>query len=186
MKYSSRSLKSKPKSNSGMLKFHCSPWAFAFAFLALLLSGCQSYTIVQRNVFADDHGNLVAVDYGRSESEHTNTFISPATGEEMEFKSKLMVKAVLPDGDSFKAWQCMNFLPYGTMYRTDNEKWMLLANGFSCTVYHRDEEDETRYREVYRGVLCDIDKDVKVERNDKWKNVLKSGREYKKPGSETK
>jgi len=140
---------------------------------ALLLQGCQSYTIVQRNVFADDDGNVVSVEYGRSESDHVNTFVSPATGKEMEFKSKLVVVARLPDGDSFKAWQCMNFLPRGTMYRTDNDEWMLLANGFSCTIYRQAEEDETKYLEVFRGVLCDIDDSYKPEKNDKWKKIPK-------------
>ena len=140
------------------------------ALAAVLLQGCQGYTIVQRNVFVDDRGNAVAVEYGRSESEHVNTFRSPVNGEEMEFRSKLVVRAELPDGDTFKAWQCMNFLPYGTMYRTDNEEWMLHANGFTCVIYQQTEEDETKYREVYRGVLCDIDKDVRVERNEKWKD----------------
>jgi len=65
---------------------------FLFTSLTALL-GCQSYTIVQRNVFADDDGNVVSVEYGRSESDHVNTFIAPATGKEMEFKSKLMVRA---------------------------------------------------------------------------------------------
>ena len=156
------------------------------SFLALVLvAGCQSYTIVQRNVFADDDGNVVSVEYGRSEKNHVNTFKSPVNGEEMEFKSKLVVLAELPDGDSFKAWQCMNFLPYGTMYKTDDEEWMLLANGFSCTVYHQDERNETRYREVFRGVLCDIDKDVKAVKNEKWKEVTKEGF-YKKPDSTKK
>ena len=150
--------------------------------LAMLMAGCQSYTIVQRNVFVDDRGNAVAVEYRRSESEHVNTFRSPVTGEEMEFKSKLVVLAELPGGDSFKAWQCMNFLPYGTMYKTDNERWMLLANGFSCTIYRQSESDETQYREVYRGVLCDIDKDVRVERDEKWKDRAPvSTRERKGP-----
>ena len=100
----------------------------------------------------------------------------------MEFRSKLVVLAELPGGDSFKAWQCMNFLPYGTMYKTDNERWMLLANGFSCTIYRQSESDETQYREVYRGVLCDIDKDVRVERDEKWKDRAPvSTRERKGP-----
>ena len=152
------------------------------ALAVALLQGCQSYTIVQRNVFVDDRGNAVAVEYGRSESEHVNSFRSPVNGDEMEFRSKLVVRAELPDGDTFKAWQCMNFLPYGTMYRTDNDEWMLHANGFTCTIYQQSEEDETKYREVFRGVLCDIDKDVKAERNEKWKDRAPvSSRERKGP-----
>ena len=150
------------------------------AVAAVLLScGCESYTIVQRNVFSDDGGNIVSVEYGRSERNHVNTFRSPVNGEEMEFKSKLVVLAELPDGDGFKAWQCMNFLPSGTMYRSDDLEWMLLANGFGCTIYRRAEDDETKYLEVYRGVLCDIDKSVKAVRNMKWKSVANPGQTYR-------
>ena len=147
---------------------------------ALLLQGCQSYTIVQTNVFADDDGNVITVDYGRSESDHVNTFVAPTNGKEMEFKSKLMVRVTLPDGDRFKAWRCMNFANAGTMYKTDSDEWKLLANGFSSVVYHQDEKDERLYHEVFRGVLCDIaDRDVK--RDERWKVVPKDQRTYRKP-----
>ena len=145
----------------------------AFLLIALTaLAGCQSYTIVQKNVFSDEDGNLVTVEYGRSESDHVNTFISPVTGKEMEFKSKLMVRVRLPDDSSFKAWQSMNFMKYGTMYKTDDEEWMLLANGFSCIVYRQMEDNETRYGEVYRGVLCDTPT-MKVEKDERWKVLPK-------------
>ena len=146
------------------------------------LSGCQSYTIVQQNVFADDDGNIVTVEYGRSESDHVNTFISPATGKEMDFRSKLMVRVTLPDGDRVKAWQCMNFLPRGTMYESDGGEWKVLANGFSTVVYHRTGEPPPRdYLEVYRGVICDTPQ-MEVEKNDKWRDITHQGpREYKKP-----
>jgi hypothetical protein len=103
-------------------------------------------------VFSDEDGNLVAVDYGRSDKDHVNTFIAPTTGREMEFKSKLVVRAELPDGETFTAWQCMNFMPRGTMYKTDNGRWMLLANGFSCVVYRQAEDDSDKYREVYLSI----------------------------------
>ena len=149
---------------------------FGYSVIAsVLLFGCQSYTVVQRNVFVDDHGNAVAVEYGRSERDHVSTYKSPVNGDKLEFKSKLVVVAELPGEVEFKAWQCMNYLPYGTMYKTDDEEWMLHANGFSCTVYRQTEEDETKYLEVFRGVLCDIDRNVKAERNDKWKDVLRPG-----------
>ena len=156
------------------------------SFLALVLvAGCQSYEIVQRNIFADDDGNVVIVDYGRSESEHHNTFLSPVTGKEMDFHTKLVVKVQLPDGDDFKAWQCMSFLPpgTGTMYKTDNEEWKVLANGFSFSIYHRTGEPPPRdYIEVYRGVVCDIP-DREVKKNDKWRDITNAskGRVYEKP-----
>ncbi|MBO7721286.1 MAG: hypothetical protein J6T01_02665 [Kiritimatiellae bacterium] len=150
------------------------------AAAAAVLAGCQSYTVVQSNVFADDDGNVVTVDYGRSESDHVNTFVSPATGKEMDFKSKLVVKAHMPDGGSFKAWQCMNFLPGGTMYQTDDGEWKLLARGFSCIIYRREAGEMPRYREVFRGVVCDTS-GIGAKKDERWRDVMRRGREYKKP-----
>ena len=151
--------------------------ALALAFAA----GCQSFDILQKNVFVDEDGNVVTVEYGRSTSDHVSKFIVPATGKEMEFKSKLVVRAELPDGTRFTAWQCMNFLARGTMYKTGNDKWMLLADGFSCAVYHQTEEDKTRYLEVYRGVLCDTPGERKVKKDERWKTVPSDSRTYRKP-----
>ena len=149
------------------------------AVAALAFAGCQSYEIVQRNVFSDEDGNLVAVDYGRSDKDHVNTFIAPLTGREMEFKSKLVVRVELPDGEVFTAWQCMNFTRRGTMYKTDDERWMLLANGFSCVVYRQSEENPGDYREVYRGVLCDTPEiGNQKPKDDRWKTVPGGGRVY--------
>ena len=78
---------------------------FPLAAAVLLLQGCQSYEIVQRNIFADDDGNVVVVDYGRSESEHCNTFVSPVTGETLDFHSKLMLKNA-PAG--IQVWHAQN------------------------------------------------------------------------------
>ena len=151
------------------------------AAAALALAGCQSYEIVQRNVFSDEDGNLVAVDYGRSEKAHVNTFVAPMTGKEMEFKSKLVVRAELPDGETFTAWQCMNFMRRGTMYKTDNGRWMLLADGVSCVVFRQVEDDSDNYREVYRGVLCDTpDIGVSKGKDSRWTVVPSGGRVYKK------
>jgi len=173
---------------------------FRAVLAALLLQGCQSYTIVQRNVFADDDGKVLYVEYGRSESDHVNTFVS-AKGKTMDFKSKLMVLADfnegVPDylevrdhgkvtnrielsGISLKAWQCMNTLTRGTMYETDSGEWKLLANGFSTVVYHRTEDDPPRYLEVYRGVLCDTQQ-MNSEKDNRWHETMRRGREYKKP-----
>ena len=183
------------------MKFLLSSYC-AFSLLAMLLfQGCQSYKIVQRNVFVDDDGNILFVDYGRSEKNHENEFISPTTGETLPFKSKLMVKvrfdAEVPDylelvdtnvgmrtncierGDcSFKAWQCMNTLSQGTMYASDDGEWKVLANGFSCVIYHQTEEEPPRYLEVFRGVVCDTQQ-IDGEKDDRWYDVRVHGREYK-------
>ena len=156
---------------------------FPLASAALLLQGCQSYEIVQQNIFADDNGNVVVVDYGRSETDHCNTFVSPVKGKELEYKSKLMVNVLLPDGDTITAWQCMNFLPRGTMYMTDDREWKFLANGFSLIAYRKTGEPSPRdYLEVYRGVICETP-DREVRKNDKWRDItnLGKGREYRRP-----
>lgn len=145
----------------------------------LILAGCQSYDIVQTNVFANDDGQVVFVDYGRSATDHVNTFKAPTNGKTLEFKSKWAVRVTLPDGDRFTAWQCMNFQSTGTMYKTDSEKWMALLNGFTCIIYEQDERDETRYREVFRGVLCDTP-EREVKKDDRWKVVPKDQGTYKK------
>lgn len=140
--------------------------------LAVTVCGCRSYEFMQSNIFADDDGNVVKIDYGRSDKIHTNTFISPANGQEMEFRSKLVIDVLLPDENSFTAWQCMNFLNSGTMYKTDNELWMVHVNGFTCSIYRQTEEVKTRYMEVYRGVLCESPKSTR-EKDERWRTMKK-------------
>ena len=142
------------------------------SFLAVVLTGCVSYDLVQTNMFSDENGYVVRIDYGRAEKDHVNYFESPTNGKRMEFKTRLVVEVTLPDGEEFTAWQCMNFLSSGTMYRTDNEEWMLHANGFTCVIYRRTEEDATKYLELYRGILCESPKsDYKPNR--KWRQLKK-------------
>ena len=156
-----------------------SVYSFCFSlFAAVLLQGCQSYDIVQTNVFANDDGEVLFVDYGQSEKEHVNTFVSPVNGKELEFKSKLVVRVTMPDGERFTAWRCMSFQP-GTMYKTDNERWMVHASGFTTSVYRQDEQDATRYRPVFRGVLCDTP-EREVKKDDRWKDIPTVQGTYKK------
>lgn len=148
-------------------------WSICAVLVAAgALSGCHSYDIVQSNIFSDEDGQLIQVDYGRSETDHINKFRSPTNGQELDFKSKLLVKVHLPGGERFLAWQCMNYLQSGTMYRSDNEKWMFHANGFSCAVYRRDDADNSRYREIFRGIMCDA---TNVDRSDRdrWRKMKK-------------
>jgi len=142
---------------------------------ALLLSGCQSYEIVQTNIFADDAGNVVRVDYGRSDSDHTNTFKAP-NGKELEFKSRLVVDVTLPDGDDFTAWQCMNMSGRGSLYRTDDEEWMCHMTGFACFLYRRVEQNgKSAYREMFRGICCETPKsDFKP--NPNWRKLKKDAK----------
>jgi len=123
---------------------------------ALCLSACVSARIFQTNVFTNEGGEQVTVHYGRLDKDHTTTYLWPVTGKEVTLTSRLVVEVALPDGTSFTAYQCMNVLPSGTMYKTDNDKWMFHANGLSCTVYRRVEvAGRTDYLEVYRGIVCE-------------------------------
>ena len=129
----------------------------ALIALALALAGCQSYSVVQTNVFANDDGDVTKVEYGRSEKEHINYFVSPATGKRMEFRSKLVIRVTAPSLDRYTAWQCMNFNAMGTMYMTDDEEWRFMVSGFTFAAYHR--QDDGRYLELFRGVLCESPKE---------------------------
>lgn len=154
----------------------------AVALAAALLAGCQSYKLVQRNVFSDEDGRLLTVDYGVAEKDHVNTFVSPMTGEELPFKSRLVVEAEMPDGVAFKAWQCMNLRSRGTTYKTDNGRWQVLVNGFTCIVYRQTDDGRDAYVPVYRGVLCDSPA-MDVKKDERWKTVRPQQRVYRGEGA---
>ena len=126
------------------------------AALFALFAGCTSFSPQQSSMFTDSDGNIVAVEYGRSKSDHKSNFTAP-NGKVVEMKSKLGVRVTLPDGESFLAWECMNVLPSGTMYRSDNEKWMYHANGISCRVFEKAQNanGEDDYLEVFEGIICE-------------------------------
>ena len=148
--------------------------AIAAAALALsAVAGCRGFDIVQTGVFVSELGAVVKVGYGRAEKPHNGAFINPATGKETDFSSRLVVEVEMPDGEAFTAWQTMNFTSTGTMYRTDNGKWMFHANGFTCLVYRQ--LDDGLLHEVYRGVLCDAPK-TEGGGDDKWRKLKKDAR----------
>ena len=143
-----------------------------------LLSGCASYEIAQTNIFADEDGAVVRIDYGHSEVDHYNTFINPKTGKEMDFHSKLVIEVTLPNGEDFTAWQCMNFSGSGTMYKTDDERWLVHLKGFSCEIGRQTRQDRTLYQQVYGGIICETPKaedEIKAG-NSKWKTLKKNAR----------
>ena len=116
---------------------------------------------------------MVTVGYGSAEKPHTNTYVNPFTKQEMEFKSNLGVEVELPDGDSFVAWRCMNFERSGTMYRTDNGRWMFHANGFTSSIYER--RPDGGYNLVFNGVLCEAPKSD-CTGDDKWRKMKKDAK----------
>ena len=130
--------------------------AGALFALALGLSGCTSFVPLQSSMFTDENGNIVCVDYGRDRDEHESKFTAP-NGKEMTMKSRLKVRVTLSDGTEFLAWECMNPLPTGTMYRTNNEKWMYHANGISCRVFREtvNPQGVRDYLVVFEGIICE-------------------------------
>ena len=128
----------------------------AAVLAALVMAGCASFDPMQTSLFTDENGNVVSVDYGRSKKDHESKFTAPS-GKVMTMKSKLAVKVTLPDGTDFVAWECMNPLPSGTMYRTSNEKWMYHANGITCQVFSKalNPDGKEDYLLVFEGVICE-------------------------------
>ena len=117
-------------------------FGMTFATVAVLaLAGCATFTRSQTNLFVDEDGNCISVDYGTRSKDHVFKMISPGNGQPMEFSSPLMVKITLPNGDRISAYRCFNPLPVG------------LANGFSCTIYEQ-LPDESDYVHVFDGVLA--------------------------------
>jgi len=151
---------------------------FVTSVSSVLLSallGCQSYEIVQSNIFADDNGNVVRVDYGRSDSDHVSHFRAP-NGKELDFKTRLVVEVTLPDGDAVTAWQCMNMMGPGALYRTDDKEWSFHLTGFACSVYRRlGREGRIEYREVFKGICCETPKSD-YEPNPKWRKLKKDAK----------
>jgi hypothetical protein len=128
----------------------------AAGLAVLVLAGCASFDPMQTSLFTDENGNIVSVDYGRSKKDHESKFTAPS-GKVMTMKSKLAVRVTLPDGTDFVAWECMNPLPSGTMYRTNNEKWMYHANGITCQVFSKalNPEGKDDYLLVFEGMICE-------------------------------
>ena len=127
--------------------------AFAFASAALALAaGCASFTTTQESMFMNEDGETLAVEYGRSDRARNMPFVSPVTGETMDFSSKLCVRVETPHDGGFTAWQCMNVLRTGTMYKSTNGKWMYHANGITCSVF-RFVPEKDDYLLVFQGVI---------------------------------
>ena len=127
--------------------------ALGVALLLAFFLGCTSFNLMSVGHFVDEGGNVIKVEYGKGDEDHVTTFRSPANGRELEFTSKLRVKVYLPDGDMFMAFQCMNTLGSGTMYRSDDREWMFHANGFTSKVFRYDPPVDD-YLLVFEGVIC--------------------------------
>ncbi len=127
-----------------------------FAAALLLLAGCASFIPQQTSLFTDEDGNLVSVEYGRSEDDHESKFTAP-NGKVLTMKTKLGVRVTLPDGDGFVGWECMNPLMTGTMYRSNDEEWMYHANGISCQVFQKSVNPSGKqdYLVVFEGIICE-------------------------------
>lgn len=129
---------------------------FSAVAVAVALAGCVSFTPMQTSLFTDEEGNLTTVEYGSTKKPRESKFTAPS-GKVLTMKSRLAVNVTLPDGTEFFAWECMNTLPSGTMYRSSNEKWMFHANGITCEVFEKavNPKGEDDYLLVFEGIICE-------------------------------
>ena len=129
---------------------------FAAGAMAAAIAGCASFTPMQTSLFTDEEGNLITVEYGNTKNPRESKFTAP-NGKVMTMKSRLAVDVTLPDGTDFFAWECMNTLPSGTMYRSGNEKWMFHANGITCEVFEKtvNPQGQDDYLLVFEGIICE-------------------------------
>lgn len=126
----------------------------AFATLAAAaLSGCASFERSQVDAFVDDQGYMIKVEYGTRSKDHVFMVPSPGNGKLVEYRSKLMVRVTLPDGERFSAYRTLNSMPIGTMYMSDNEKWIFLTKGYWATVQKQDRKDSPDYTGVFEGYI---------------------------------
>ena len=84
--------------------------AAAFA-LAAALTGCASFERSQTDAFVDDQGYMIKVEYGTRSKDHIFMVPSPGNGKLVEYRSKLMVRVTLPDGERFSAYRTLNSMP---------------------------------------------------------------------------
>jgi len=126
---------------------------FLLPLVASLLVGCSSFHLGQTMLFLDDNGNVIKVDYMRSDKPYVSQIKSPFNGETVDFSSKLLVEVTMPDGYSFEAWQTLNTLPSGTMYKSKDSRWLYHARGITSSVYEQT-IDKSDYKLVYEGVMC--------------------------------
>ena len=125
---------------------------------SLVLAGCMSFDHQQTLLFTDENGNTISVEYGRARKDHESKYTAP-NGKVMTMKSPLAVRVTLHDGKDFVAWRCMNppQLMQGTVYRSDNEKWMFHADGIRCMVFKEvlNPSGQKDYLIVFEGIVCE-------------------------------
>ena len=143
--------KADPKTAGAMVARKLAALALAFA-LVLAGAGCNTFTAVQKSSFIDEDGNRATVVYGQLEKDHKTQVKSPIDNRPIDMSSRLAVEVTLPTGKSIRAYQCMNLLPTGTMYKTDDGKWLFHANGTLCSIYIVNETGDD-YILVFDGTL---------------------------------
>lgn len=120
--------------------------------LFILLSGCVSFEKTFSNSFIDDDGNVVSIVSGRLSEDHVFQVVSPGNGKLVDYKSKEAVKITLPDGQEFTAYQTLNTIPIGNMYKTEDGGIIYVTNGLMCRIYAM-LEDGSDHLLVFEGNL---------------------------------
>ena len=138
----------------GMFGIRHSSFVIRHLSFAILLAaaGCTSFETTFSNSFMDEEGNVVHVVNGRLSSPHEFKVVSPGNGKLVDYKSKEAVKVTLPDGRRFTAYQTLNTIRIGNMYKTDDEEIVYVTNGLMCRIYAL-LEDGSDHLLVFEGNL---------------------------------
>ena len=133
--------------------------AMCWALVLMFVAGCNSLSIKQECEFINEDGKIIEVGYGECSKPRDTKLVldperfkTPLAGKDLTLKSTLGVKVVLPDGDSFTAYRCFNFLPSGTMYMSGDGEWLYHANGITSYIYHQT-DDGKDYVAVFEGEM---------------------------------
>lgn len=137
--------------NSSFVIRHFSFFILHSSFF-FLLSGCVAFDPTFTNSFLDDEGNVVSVVHGRLSEDHVTQIESPGNGRLVDYKSKEAVKITLPDGQVFTAYQTLNTLRIGNMYKTDDDGLIYVTNGLMCRIYAM-LEDGSDHLLIFEGNL---------------------------------
>ncbi len=128
-------------------------WPFlAILSASFVLAGCTSFETTFTNSFIDDEGNVVKVVSGRLSSDHVFKVVSPGNGKLVDYRSREAVRLTLPDGQKFTAYQTLNTIPIGNMYKTDDDDIIYVTNGLMCRIYAM-LEDGSDHLLIFEGNL---------------------------------
>ena len=127
---------------------------FAVFAAAALVAGCATFKPTMKELFVDDKGNVMTVEYGDRSRKYEYEMVSPMNGVVVKSTATKMVRVTTPEPENevLDFYLCQNVSPKGTMYSTRNEKWKFLTIGTASQLYLWS-PDENDYLLVFEGEL---------------------------------